>query len=852
MRRIVRRNALVLALVCCGTIAWAQDTLKVDQSEMIVADYYNMSLEDLLKIKVTTGSFLSLDLQNSPMSLTIITADQMESSGARHLSDALEIYVPGFQYMINKWNGIIWGMRGVTNDRNTKFIFLVNGQKLNTESRDGAMTELDLGLLDDVERIEVLRGPAGLMYGSGAIAGVINIITKKYEEDKVTASVKAQTWSMNTFGQEGQIAVSRKLGENSSIRVDLGARRSDGVGAENSRLYGRPSWPYPQHLASPPQDGVPSAGSAWSTPGNSKAGIDLQLDKMRIYSRWTHQVTNAGGWFMLDPWTEVEGSPTNEESDRMVDGLMRSWDSFYANSESWGNNRRQYVLDNINSQATYSIPAGSNEVQLKGGFAGVTNRIQKEEIKHATNTAHLERKTKINETFGERRYNAGATYLLTSPSTFQMATGVEMSFYDIGVDLTGHNGQEETAKHLTVSNVQYLYGSVFAEGVYHITGKLDASLGVRYDLHTRTIDFGGVVNPKAALTYFFNDNNSLKLVYQQSANNASADNYEFNRYLIGDDGEPFVGDSYHFENPKNPNNIIPPVSAELLHELKPERSQSIELMSYHRVGKNFITMPSVSYNTISDMFAWNQTLFRVVNAGKYSSVVVDLDMQYSHSSFTVGANHSLQQLVGMEVSEQGFTEIAPVYTSSVYDSTIVGSEVYYTPRQLKTVDGRDSTRTIVYNYIRDGISVDGKNFLSLATHTTKIYADIKPVDWMTLHADSRIFWGLTGRTDIHEFDTLSNTNINLEFARNSLANAKDYPYLYAHKAPIVKFNLGVTLGSKNDKIKVSFLVYDLLGGNGSSASRHSLRWQQAYEAAVNDDLFAIDYRSYALKLTCNF
>ena len=63
---------------------------------------------------------------------------RIENSGARHLSELLEIYVPGFQYMYNKWNGLIWGMRGVANDRNAKSIFLVNGHKLNSQSRDGS------------------------------------------------------------------------------------------------------------------------------------------------------------------------------------------------------------------------------------------------------------------------------------------------------------------------------------------------------------------------------------------------------------------------------------------------------------------------------------------------------------------------------------------------------------------------------------------------------------------------------------------------------------------------------------------------------------------------------------------
>ncbi len=55
---------------------------------------------------------------------------------------------------------------------------------MNHESRDGAMAEISLGLLGDVKRVEVLRGPGGLVYGSGAIAGVINVVTEEYESDE--------------------------------------------------------------------------------------------------------------------------------------------------------------------------------------------------------------------------------------------------------------------------------------------------------------------------------------------------------------------------------------------------------------------------------------------------------------------------------------------------------------------------------------------------------------------------------------------------------------------------------------------------------------------------------------------
>jgi hypothetical protein len=62
-----------------------------------------LSLANLFDIKLKTGSFLELNLHNSPVSLTIITQENIQLSGARHLSEALEIFVPGFHVLENKW-----------------------------------------------------------------------------------------------------------------------------------------------------------------------------------------------------------------------------------------------------------------------------------------------------------------------------------------------------------------------------------------------------------------------------------------------------------------------------------------------------------------------------------------------------------------------------------------------------------------------------------------------------------------------------------------------------------------------------------------------------------------------------
>jgi len=830
--------------------AHSQDDILDQDTVLTLEAMSSMTLDELMELNISTGSFLESDLREISVNMTVITKEQIEASGARHLTEALEVFVPGFQAMVNKWNGYIWGMRGVASDRNTKFIFLVNGHKMNTESRDGAMTELDLGLLDDVEQIEVLRGPAGLVYGSGAIAGVINIVTKKYDSDGIQLGSKLTTWNMNTYAQELQVAVSERLSKKASIRIDLGARKSDGVGAEYSRIVGRPSWPASQDRSDMPSSGIPSAGSALSTPGNYKLGIDFSFGKLHVYSRWTQQVTNASGWFPVDVWPDVVGVPGNGNTERWVDGTRVNPNSYFGYTESWGNNRRQYVLQNISNQFEYSLPLGDagNELEFQFGVDAMSNRIQLEKIAGYEADYVEDREVELFETFGERRYNLGTKYMVARDRKLNLAVGYQFNLYDIGNDLTGKNAQNEKGKHSIVKDVIYTNNACFVEGRYSLSSDLDVHAGLRYDLHTRTRIHGGVFSPKLGLIYSLSKRNSIQLFYQRSANNGSADNYEMNRYLIGDDGEIFEGEDYHFAYSYIPRDIIPPVTESILHELKPERSESIEFTVHSQPTDEIAIRPSCSYNTISDLIAWNQDLFRVVNTGKYQFINVDFDVKYISKKISFGLNHTFQQLVDMDLRSVEEQMTMPVFDG--YDSTYVGSDWYYSPTPAKNAEGNDSIRTVTYNYIRDGITVDGKDFLSLSPNVTKVFVDYMPANWVTLHLSVRVFWGLAGRKTIHEYTPGQNEVLD-EF-QSILKDASTYNYYNIHEQPMFKVNAGAVLAKPGSKMKFSFHVYDLLAGNGVDVNLNSIRWNQSYNASTVTDYYAIDFISFAMKLTYDF
>ena len=137
----------------------------------------DMSLEDLLKIKVTTASRKAQALADVPAAVFVITGEDIQRSGAASIPEALRL-APGVEVAKianNKWAVSI---RGFNSRYANKLLVLMDGRSLYSPLFSGLIWEAEDTLLEDIERIEVIRGPGAAMWGANAVNGVINIITK--------------------------------------------------------------------------------------------------------------------------------------------------------------------------------------------------------------------------------------------------------------------------------------------------------------------------------------------------------------------------------------------------------------------------------------------------------------------------------------------------------------------------------------------------------------------------------------------------------------------------------------------------------------------------------------------------
>ncbi len=154
------------------------------------ADLTQATLEQLMNIQVTSASKKEQRLSNTAASVYVITAEDIRRSGLQTLPEILRL-APGVT--VTRTNAGTWAIsiRGFTDEFANKLLVLIDGRSIYSELFSGVLWDTQQVAPDEIDRIEVIRGAAAAMWGTNAVNGVINIITKKVEATQggsVTAS----------------------------------------------------------------------------------------------------------------------------------------------------------------------------------------------------------------------------------------------------------------------------------------------------------------------------------------------------------------------------------------------------------------------------------------------------------------------------------------------------------------------------------------------------------------------------------------------------------------------------------------------------------------------------------------
>jgi iron complex outermembrane receptor protein len=179
-RRALTGVCFVILCVCFGPPARA-----VEADASAQNDLKQMSLEQLSQIEVTTPSKEPEKAFRTPAAIYVITGEDIRRSGVTSIPEALRL-APGVEVAridSDKWS---IGIRGFGSRLARNVLVLIDGRTVYTTLLAGTYWEVQDTLLEDIDRIEVIRGPGGTIWGPNAVDGVINIITKRAKDSKGT------------------------------------------------------------------------------------------------------------------------------------------------------------------------------------------------------------------------------------------------------------------------------------------------------------------------------------------------------------------------------------------------------------------------------------------------------------------------------------------------------------------------------------------------------------------------------------------------------------------------------------------------------------------------------------------
>jgi len=201
--------ALALIVLAVPSAGWTQGRPQ---------DLSTLSLEELASVETTTATRAPTALSKVPAAIFVITQEDIRRSGVTSIPEALRL-APGVQVAridANKW---AIGLRGFGSRLSRAMLVMIDGRAVYTPLFAGTYWEVQDTLIEDVERIEVVLGPGGTLWGANAVNGIVNIITKAAQET-----------------QGGLVAADAGSEEQGAVRVRYGGR----AGEESFyRVYGK-------------------------------------------------------------------------------------------------------------------------------------------------------------------------------------------------------------------------------------------------------------------------------------------------------------------------------------------------------------------------------------------------------------------------------------------------------------------------------------------------------------------------------------------------------------------------------------------------------------------------------------
>ncbi len=551
------------------------------------------------QLKVTTATLSPKSINRAPALVTVINSRQIQNMGATKLTDVLA-RLPGFAVFINKIGNPSITVRGLKT-YGEKILLMIDGHPVNSiDSGSAAWTFTDMPL-DNVERIEIIRGPGSALYGENAFLAVINVITKKYtpkETKYILDSLNKKIYQnflkfgYGSFDTKKCSLFTGKSGTNWAITLFTNFYKTKGFSAwiKHDTLSTEPS------LA--PYSITPAKTQDW------KEQQDIQLQgqykDFSLNLRFLHK----------------RQGPFIGFTDIMTKGSKREYTYFFSVISYHHKFSNRIILEQNFAVDYYyfkelwkgypdgflGLDAFKNGVwgEPKGKFRSITlNLIIKFPSWHGN------------------KFTIGGSSIWKRAYDIKYKANFSYSYGGLPTPLPGgFQDVSDTSNWLSKSKIHTSDWGIFLQDDWQITKALSLILGVRHDYFDT---FGDTTNPRMGIVWAFSKQASFKLLYGQAFR------------------APSYNELYMANNPAIIGNP----------KLKPEKIETTEGGISFNIKKAFVNF-DIFYSKFKDLIVpsnrQNQIgAFAIENSGRAKAYGAELSFAYKwNNQLTFKANYSYQ------------------------------------------------------------------------------------------------------------------------------------------------------------------------------------------------------------------
>ncbi len=424
-------------------------------------DYFALLEEEMTP--VTTGVSRPLKKADVPASITVITAEEIKLLGLRNLTDVINYIVPGAVGDIHRSTRTgLYAFRGISVDNNGKYVFMIDGLNCGSLTAWGAFNERYLGLMDELERIEIIQGTGSILYGSGAISGVINFITKTGKDFQGLEFTGG-------YGSWDKVETTVKLGQKISDDEDYfyfgGFKHSQGSvpkgGAGSSRSEHAAPGRYGDHFD--------SSGKFHANINRGDFSLRMRFVRCKFEEPFVMTGTTYGSdtyWFQNYLFVEPEFRHTFNEKSRIKYNLAFGMDEA-------GQEKIEYW-----SSRSFSIQPNEKIVSL-----------------------------------GERKVRGQFFYYYDGFPDQKFTSGAEFFWMNSGRDFSGENRTFDNTNKIFKQNVHVKdlnFLALFFEDIWSLGDRTTLFTGCRWEDQSQTKPN---LSPRIAISHDLDEKTNLKFLY---------------------------------------------------------------------------------------------------------------------------------------------------------------------------------------------------------------------------------------------------------------------------------------------------------------------------------------------------